>query len=131
MSEFTWLLLDRIGIVTGLLAFLGTTFSASMWLRQILRERKMREPVPIRIVVEDGRRYELPIQPPRRIVTRAEVLGLLGMIPSRQLRFDWKYFLDAPFLQHVEEVYRGKRDALEISLTAEEFAQLDLPGQPL
>ena len=128
MSESSWLLLDRIGIACGILAFVGAAYSAIMWMRQHRRERRLREPVPIRLIsAEDGRRlHELPFQPPRRIVTRAEVLGLLGMIPSRQQRFDWAWLHDEQFMRHLEEVHMGQRQVLEIPVTAEEFAQLDL-----
>ena len=127
MSESAWPLLDRIGIVCGILAFIGSAYSAGMWVRHHLRERKLREPVPVRILcAENGHRYELPFQPPRRIVTRAEILGLLGMIPSRQQRFDWAWLHDEQFMRHLEEVHMGQRQVLEIPVTAEEFAQLDL-----
>ncbi len=90
--------------------------------------KALHEPVPVRLVdAESGRLLlELPHQPPRRTVTRAEVLGLLGMIPSRQQRFDWGWLHDAQFMRHLEEVHRGHRHVLEIPVTAEEYAQLDL-----
>lgn len=130
MSDSAWQNLDRIAIVTGLLAFLGTAYSAFRWWQHQRRQKELETPVPIRLMSAENRRLllELPHQPPRRIVTRAEVLGLLGMIPSRQQRFDWAWLHDARFMRHLEEVHRGQRDVLEISLTAEEFAQLDLPG---
>jgi hypothetical protein len=129
MSESAWLLLDRIGIICGILAFLGTAYSAFRWWRHQSRERQLQEPVIVRLVAEEDGRHllELPHRPARRTVTRAEVLGLLGMIPSRQQRFDWKWLLDARFMQHIEEIHRGDRDVLEIPLTAAEFRQLDLP----
>ncbi len=128
MSESSWLLLDRLGIVCGILAFLGTGYSAFRWWRHQRREKELHEPVPVRLVdAESGRLLlELPHQPPRRTVTRAEVLGLLGMIPSRQQRFDWGWLHDAQFMRHLEEVHRGHRHVLEIPVTAEEYAQLDL-----
>jgi hypothetical protein len=132
MSEFTWLLLDRIGIVCGIIAFLGTAYSAFRWWRHQQRERQLQEPVIVRLVAEvDGRRlHEVRYRPARRTVTRAEVLGLLGMIPSRQQRFDWKWLHEPEFMRHIEEIHTGDRDVLEIPLTAEEFRQLELPESP-
>ncbi len=132
MSESNWLLLDRIGIVCGIIAFLGTAYSAFRWWRHQRRERQLQEPVVVRLVAQaNGRRLlELPYRPSRRTVTRAEVLGLLGMIPSRQQRFDWKWLLKPEFMRHIEEIHTGDRDVLEIPLTDEEFRQLDLPESP-
>ena len=128
LSESTWLCLDRISIVCGILAFLGTAYSVFRWWRHQQRERQLREPVVIRLVAEQGGRQllELPYMPTRRTVTRAEVLGLLGMIPSRQQRFDWKWLLKPQFMQHIEEIHSGTRNVLEIPITEEEFRQLDV-----
>lgn len=128
MSESAWQLLDRIAIVAGLLAFLGTAYSAFKWWQHQRRQHELEKPVPIKLVdAKSGRvLLELPHQPPRRSVTRAEVLGLLGMIPSRQQRFDWAWLHDARFMHHLEAVHRGQRHVLEIPVTPEEFAQLDM-----
>lgn len=133
MSDSIWLILDRTSIFTGLLAFLGTIFSVGMWLRQIFRERTLRQAIPIRLVSEDGvtLRYELPYQPVRRVITRAEVLGLLGMIPSKQQRFDWGWLHDPKFMKHLEEIHQGQRSSLDIPISEKEAAQLDLPGSAI
>ena len=127
MSDSAWQILDRATIVTGILAFLGTAYSAFRWWQHQRRQRELEKAVPIRLIREDGREYPLPYEPPRRTVTRAEVLGLLGMIPSRQQRFDWAWLHDARFMQHLDEIHRGSRDTLQIPVTMAEFAQLDLP----
>lgn len=133
MSDSTWLLLDRIGIILGILLGLitacGSGYSAVLWWKHQRREGELQEPILIRLTVDDGRSYELKHRPARRIVTRAEVLGLLGMIPSRQLRFDWKWLHEPQFMQHIEEVHGGLRNVLEIPVSAEEYAQLDVPAQ--
>ena len=128
MSDSAWQILDRIGIVCGIFAFAGTTYSAFRWWQHQRRQKELETPVSIRLMSVENRRLllELPHQPPRRSVTRAEVLGLLGMIPSRQQRFDWGWLHDARFMRHPEEVHRGKIHALEIPVTDEEFAQLDV-----
>jgi hypothetical protein len=128
-SESTWLLLDRIGIICGILAFLGTAYSAFRWWRHQQRERQLQQPVTVRLVAKkDGRLLlELPYKPARGTVSRAEVLGLLGMIPSRQQRFDWQWGFEPQFMQDIEEIYRGDRDVLEIPLSDAEFRQLEVP----
>ena len=130
MTESTWQFLDRLGIILGLLAFVGTGYSALMWVRHFRRERQLAEPVVIRLVdaVSGAARYELPYQPPRRTVTRAEVLGLLGMIPSAQsgARFEWAWLHTCDFMAQLEDVYLARRDVLDIALTPGEFAQLKI-----
>lgn len=123
-----WEQLDRISIVAGLVGFFGTVYSAIMWMRHFRREKRLNQPVPIRLVSQGDWEplHTLPFEPTRRIVTRAEVLGLLGMIPSRQQRFDWKWLHHPEFMRHIEEVHRGERDSLEIPLSPTEFGQLDL-----
>jgi len=125
-----WNLLDKIGTILGLLAFIGTTYSALMWMRQFRIEKRMLEAVAIRLVsAKEGRLlHELPYKPARRLITRSEVLGLLGMIPSRQQRFDWRWLHEPDFMRHLEAVYRGERCHLEIPVTDDEFSQLDLPA---
>lgn len=125
-----WETLDKIAIVAGLLAFFGTVYSALMWLRYFLKEKRLNLPIPI-YLVSAGKwepLYKLPFKPTRRIVTRAEVLGLLGMIPSRQERIDWTWLHDPEFMRHIEEVHRGDRDSLEIPLSPAEFDQLEMQG---
>lgn len=127
-----WELLDRIAIIAGLIGFFGTAYSAFMWLRHFRREKRLNQPIPIRLV-STGKwepLHTLPFRPVRRIVTRAEVLGLLGMIPSRQERFDWTWLHNPEFMHHIEEVHSGERDSLEIPLSPDEYAQLDLSAHP-
>lgn len=130
MSDSFWLFLDRFSIVCGLLAFVGTGYSACMWMRHQRREKTLRDLVPVHLVsADDGRiLYRLPYQPPRRLVTRAEVLGLLGMIPSRQQRFDWGHLHSTDFMRHLDEIHQASRHSLEIPVSIEEFGQLDLPA---
>lgn len=123
-----WDILDKIGVVAGLLAFVGTAYSAYMWVRQFKREKQLQQPVPIRLVSAEDQRllYELPFHPSRRLVTRAEVLGLLGMIPSKEAgkRFEWAWLHNPAFMADLEDVYNSRRATLEIRLSPEEFGQL-------
>jgi hypothetical protein len=129
MSESIWLILDRVGIIAGLLAFLGTTYSAFRWWKHQRRQKELEAPISIQLIDATTTRILLilPYQPPRRSITRAEVLGVLGMIPSRQQRFDWAWLHEARFMQQLEEVHRGERHVLEIPITESEFSQLEIP----
>jgi hypothetical protein len=134
MSESVWLLLDRVGIVLGLIAFVGTLYSAAMWWRHYQREKVLAQSVTIRLISEGKgeRLYDLPYLPPRRLVTRAEVLGLLGMIPSAAPgeRYEWVWLHDPAFMRDLEAVHQGCSDILTIPLCPDEFAQLRLPSPP-
>jgi len=131
MSNSAWQSLDRLGTIFGLLAFMGAAYSALKWWQHQRREKVLAHRIPIRLIsTNDGAlRYEFPFQPPRRTVTRAEVMGLFGAIPSAEAgkRFEWAWPHRPEFMQHLEEVHRGHRHVLEIPLTEEEFAQLKLP----
>lgn len=131
MSESHWQSLDRLGIVLGLLAFFGTVYSAWMWGRYRFAERRGRQAIPIRLTeaATGALLYTLPYAPSRRTLLRSEVLGLLGMIPSRQQRYDWRHLASPEFMLHLEEIQDGRRHTLEIPVTAEEYGQLETgPG---
>ena len=131
MSDSTWLIIDRIATICGLIAFLGTAYSAYQWWRHLRREKTLRQPVCIHLVrkCNGDLLYVLPFQPPRRLITRAEVLGLLGMIPSAEAgkRFEWAWLHQPEFMNHLEEIHLGLRDVLEIRITDAEFAQIAPP----
>lgn len=134
MSDSLWLTIDRIATFCGLLAFIGTAYSAYQWWRHLRRERQLQQPVAIRLVALEGgtQLYVLPFQPPRRIVTRAEVLGLLGMIPSAEAgkRFEWAWLHEPEFMRQLEEIHLGQRQELHIPVTEAEFAQLVTTPRP-
>lgn len=80
-----------------------------------------------------GQRLELPIELRREDLTRAEVLGRIGMIPMRTKgqRFSLAYLNTPGFLQQLNQIAEGPRDAvLEIPCTEEKFAQFDLADHP-
>jgi hypothetical protein len=127
-----WETLDKLGTILGLLAFVGTAYSALKWWQHQRREKVLAHRIPIRLTaMEDGKiLYEFPFQPPRRTVTRAEVMGLFGAIPSAEAgkRFEWGWPHRPEFMLHLEEIHRGSRHTLEIPLTAEEFDQIKVPA---
>lgn len=123
-----WLILDRFTII---LALGASGYSAHSWWRHNRREKQLQQPIPIRLLSAQAHSvlYELPYQPPRRLITRGEVLGLLGMIPSAEAgkRFDWAHFHKPEFMRHLEDIHRARQHRLDIPLTTDEFSQLKLP----
>jgi hypothetical protein len=62
-------------------------------------------------------------------VTRAEVLGRIGMIPMKQKgqRFSLKYLSKPDFLKQINQIAAGKgENVLTISCNKEELEQFDL-----
>jgi hypothetical protein len=129
-----WDLLDKIGIVLGIvlgaITFAGTVYSAWCWLRYRAAERAGRDMITIRIVSANEPvvvLHELPYRPLRKTISRAELLGFLGMIPSRQQRFDIAFLHDPVFFNRLQAVQDGRADCLEIPVSEEEWRQFDLP----
>ena len=133
-SESTWLILDRIGILVALplavVSVIASAYSAIKWWQHQRREKHLRTPIPIRLLsTETGQiRYVLPYHPPRRIISRSEVLGLLGMIPSAEAgkRYEWQCLHQPMFMEQLEEIHQGIRHALEIPLSEAEFSQIKI-----
>ena len=115
-----WEHLDKFLTVIGVL---GALYSAGNWWSYRRREKKLSAHVIIRLVqaVTGSVLYELPYQPQRRFITRAEVLGFLGMVSGGR-RFDIAFISTPDFLQRIEDVFTGHLSVLDIKVTAEEFA---------
>jgi hypothetical protein len=121
-----WNYLDKYGM---LVATVASLYSAIMWFIQKRNQKRLKEPVAIWLVSEVDLSkvlYKMPYRPARGSVTRAEVLGLLGMIPSRQERYDWKSLISLEFMAQFEEVAAFRRNRIEIPISEEEFKQLDI-----
>lgn len=124
-----WLILDRFTII---LALLASSYSAFSWWRHDRREKQLQQPIPIRPIFADDS-HQLPYQPSRRLITRAEVLGHLGMIPSTEAgkRFEWGHLHKAEFMRNIEAIYLGTKHTLDIPLTQAERDQLNIPIKPI
>ena len=121
-----WNYLDKYGM---LVATVASLYSAIMWFIQKRNQKRLKEPVAIWLVSEADLSkvlYKMPYRPARGSVSRAEVLGLLGMIPSRQERYDWKSLISLEFMAQFEEVAAFRRNRIEIPISEAEFKQLDI-----
>jgi len=132
MSDATWQILDRLTIAFSLLGMVGALYSAFQWWVHVRREKVMSQPIAIRLVdaANPGHLfYQLPYTPPRSMVTRSEVMGLLGMIPSAEegKRFEWAWLHQPDFIDRLSEIHHARLHSLEIPLTAAEQAQVKLP----
>jgi len=125
-------LFNTFGTFVGLLAAL---FSFLAWLkaRRIQKDQqaeKARQSKSITVTLQyGGRKIELPVELRRAELTRAEILGRLGMIPMKKTgaRFSLSYLNKLEFQKQLNQIMDGNGDAvLTIPCTQEEFEQFDL-----
>lgn len=125
-------LFNNFGTFVGLLSAL---FSLLAWLkaRRIQKDQqaeKARQSKSITVTLQHGgNKIELPVELRRAELTRAEVLGRLGMIPMKNKgsRFALTYLNTPEFLKQINQIMDGNGDAvLTIPCTQEEFEQFDL-----
>lgn len=115
-----WDTLEKILTVIGVA---GAVYSAWSWYSFRRREKVLSQPVRIRLVqaVTGSPILELPYQPPRRQIIRAEVLGFLGMV-SGQPRFTIAFLNSPDFFNRLADIADGSASVLEIRVTPEEQA---------
>ncbi len=119
--EFLGYLADTFGV-------LGGVFATLAWLKLRALDR-LDETVRVFLRLSSGEgMIELPLQMRRRDVTRAEILGRLGMLPMRQrgLRFSLRFLAEPEFLNRINKVADRKSSILLIPCTQEEIEQFDL-----
>lgn len=126
-------LFNAIGSFVSILAAL---FSLLAWLKarrvqKDLQNEKARQSKKITVTLQHGGKgsLELPVELRRAELTRAEILGRLGMIPmkTKGSRFSLSYLNKPEFLAQINQIMDGSGDAvLTIPCTQEEFEQFDL-----
>lgn len=130
--------LEWVSLIADAIGILGAVFALFAWwqARQI-REDQLKERIRqnqlVQIKLQHGNQsYDLPVLQLRRgELTRAEVLGRIGMIPmkgrEKGKRFEIRYVNTAEFLQQINQILDGNKDGmLTIPCTEQEFAQFDL-----
>jgi hypothetical protein len=117
---------DIVGVWGALFALLAW-IQARRTQRELAQERaRANERVEIELVLTQERRTRrLPIALRRADVSRAELLGRLGMVPMRESgrRFALTYLADPTFLAQVARVQAGEGNVITIPCTAAEFEQ--------
>lgn len=120
--------LDWIGILSNFFGFLGGIFATLAWLK-LRAVDKLNEKVEIVLKLEGNEsEITLPLELRRRDVTRAEVLGRLGMLPMAEKgnRFSLRFLSTTDFFKGLNDVAENKTDTLVIPCTEEEINQFDL-----
>ena len=128
MNEWISLIADIIGIF-------GAVFALFAWLqaRQLKKEyeaEKARQHKKIQVVLQHGaQQIELPVELLRDELTRSEILGRIGMIPTKKpgKRFSIASLNTPEFLKQLNQIIIGSGEGiLSISCTEEEIDQFDL-----
>jgi hypothetical protein len=127
--------LDILGLVADTIGIFGAGFAfyAAIQARQIrkaqeLEQQRQNKKVTVLLKYGDAL-HRLPVELRRADLTRAEILGRIGMIPMKQKgeRFSLSHLNTPEFLKHINQIVEGTGDAdLIIPCTREEFEQFDL-----
>jgi len=116
--------LDDLQTVTG---FVSMLFTGAIWLRIRMTAKQAKEPV--KVVLDSGsRQVELPLYLTRQNLSRAEILGRLGMIPMKEKgkRFSLLGISTPAFLKSINDAKEGAVGEIIIPATGEEIDQFDL-----
>jgi len=123
---------DAIGVITAVFALWGWANTA--FLRRQIADAERRRLAAIRVVLKSPtREIELPLAMVRADLSRAELLGRIGMLPlapaaaqAQGGRFRLRAMGRPEFLVTLAAVQRGERDELVISADEAEIDQFDL-----
>ena len=109
--------------------FIGALFSGLVWFKMKLKEVRDLEEVQVSLVLEgSNKEVTLPLNILRKDVSRAEILGRLGMVPMKEKgkRFSIRNLFTSDFIKQVNKVARGESNKIVLKVTEEEFNQFDL-----
>ncbi|MCB8983459.1 MAG: hypothetical protein H6659_06530 [Ardenticatenaceae bacterium] len=128
MKEWLSLIADVIGILGAIFALLA--WLQSRQLKQAIEQETRRQNQKIQVVLQHGaNKIELPIELRRAEITRAEILGRIGMLPMKKQgeRFSIAYLHKPEFQKQISQVVEGSGEGIiTISCTEKELAQFDL-----
>lgn len=121
--------------IADLVSIVGALFALLAWIqtrqvRKDLARERQRQQRKVTVVLQHGAdRLELPVELRRAELTRAEVLGRIGMLPMRThgARFHLGYLNNPGFFRQINDIMDGTSDAtLTIPCQKEEFEQFAL-----
>ena len=122
-------ILEVIGQVSNLAGAIGGIIAAFGVIKMLAAQRRQAENVVValRLEGEEGT-IDLPLEMLRRDVSRAELLGRIGMLPMRQkgARVAIRSLSTPAFMRAVNEVVEGRISTLVIPATSGEIEQFDI-----
>ena len=126
-----------LGFLADVVGIAGALFASFAWwqakkLRQETKQEqeRLRQKIHIVLKLTDGdRQIDLPVDLRRAELTRAELLGFLGMVPMKNKgrRFSLHYLSTPDFFKELDRIQRSTRnEALVIPCTVDEINQFDV-----
>jgi hypothetical protein len=131
--------MDWLNLIADLVGIVGAIFAIFSWLKarqiqQELHREQQRQNRKITVVLSHGaNQLELPVKLRRAELTRAELLGRIGMLPMKKLgeRFSLGYLSTPGFLQRINELIESANDStLTIPCTQDEIEQFNIVQRP-
>ena len=106
------------GAIGGIVAAIGVV-------KMLATQRRAMEHVEVQLLLEgEGSTIVLPLEMLRKDISRAELLGRLGMALKNQgQRFSLRAMSTSAFMRSLNEVVEGKTSTLVIPCTKEELDQ--------
>ncbi len=120
--------IDFLGLVNDLAGFVSLIVAVMVWLKLKALDR-LNEEISVTLVLEGGKKeVSLPLVMTRKDITRAELLGRLGMLPmvEKGKRFSIRHLSTPEFFRSLNDVAANKTDILTIPCSEEEINQFDL-----
>jgi hypothetical protein len=124
-------ILDFLNNASSLAGLAGSVASVAVWAKLKLDEKKALEEVKVLLKLagtDGGIEVNLPLNIIRKDVSRAEILGRMGMIPMKEKgkRFALKGLFSPDFIKQVNAVARGESNQIIIPATKAELEQFDI-----
>lgn len=120
---------EFVGNIADLAGFISAIGVVLIFLRDWRNAKRQNATISFVLWLGDGAdQVTLPITVKRRELSRAEVLGRLGMLPMAEKgkRFSLAYLAKTEFLDQLDLVASGESSLVLIPATAAEAAQFDL-----
>lgn len=121
-------ILDLIGNISNIAGFVGAFFSVAIWVKMKLDEKKANEEINVFLELYNGDSLKtLPLSMLRKDISRAEILGRLGMLPmgEKGKRFSIRYLADNSFIGNINDITKNKTNKLIILVNNDELNQFD------
>lgn len=127
--------MDYLGFVANVLGIGGAIFALLAWLKakkiqEEMAEERSRQNKKIVVSLQYGsKQLKLPVDLRRAELSRAEILGRIGMIPMKEKgqRFTIEYLHTPEFLQQINNIIEENgEDVLTIPCNASEYNQFKL-----
>lgn len=130
-----WQNIDWLNSIGSIASITGTIFAAMAWIysRNVAKKLDNEKTIKSRkiaVVLQHGaEKIELPVELRRSELTRAEILGRIGMLPlkNKNTHFNLGYLNTVEFLDQVNKINQAENEGLlTIPCTKTEIGQFEI-----